>query len=63
VVTRDGATLEDFGSKNGTFRGNERLTQPAGLADGDIIRIGSVVVTYHQRSPAASTDTQVPSTP
>ena len=51
--------LEDFGSKNGTFRGNERVTSPIQLADGDDIRIGSLLVTFHVRAPAASTDTLV----
>jgi hypothetical protein len=56
VVTADGAVLEDFGSKNGTFCGDERVTAPVALADGDTIRIGSLVVTYHALM--MSTDTQ-----
>jgi pSer/pThr/pTyr-binding forkhead associated (FHA) protein len=50
--------LEDFGSKNGTFIGDRRVTAPMPLADGDAIRIGSLLLTYHVRS-AGSTDTFV----
>jgi pSer/pThr/pTyr-binding forkhead associated (FHA) protein len=50
--------LEDFGSKNGTFRGGERVTAPVRLADGDAIRIGSLLVTFRARSLMMSTDTQ-----
>ena len=57
-VTTDGATLEDFGSKNGTFRGSERVTSPIQLADGDSIYIGSVLITFHARALQGSTETQ-----
>lgn len=63
VVTAEGTVLEDFGSKNGTFRGGERVTSPVQLADGDSIRIGSLLVTFHVRAPSRSTETQVESTP
>jgi DNA-binding winged helix-turn-helix (wHTH) protein len=58
VVTTEGTVLEDFGSKNGTFRGGERVTAPVRLADGDAIRIGSLLVTFRSRSLMMSTDTQ-----
>jgi DNA-binding winged helix-turn-helix (wHTH) protein len=61
VVTADGTVLEDFGSKNGTFRGDERVTAPIALADGDAIRIGLLLVTFHAR--VSSTDTQTLSLP
>ena len=63
VVTAEGTVLEDFGSKNGTFRGSERVTSPVQLADGDAIRIGSLLVTFHVRAPSGSTDTQAQPTP
>ena len=62
MVTTEGTVLEDFGSKNGTFRGNERVTTPIRLADGDAIRIGSLVMTFHTRG-LMSTDTQAQPTP
>jgi DNA-binding winged helix-turn-helix (wHTH) protein len=58
LVTADGAVLEDFDSKNGTFRGNHRVTTPVPLVDGDAIRIGSLLVTFHTRAPFGSTETQ-----
>ena len=57
VVTAEGTVLEDFGSKNGTFRGTDRVTSPVRLADGDAIRIGSLLVTFHMRAPSGATDT------
>jgi DNA-binding winged helix-turn-helix (wHTH) protein len=58
VVTKDRAMLEDFGSKNGTFRGSERVTAPIQLADGDAIHIGSLLITFHARASQQSTETQ-----
>jgi len=63
VVTAEGTLLEDFGSKNGTFRGNEPVTSPVQLADGDAIRIGSLLLTFHMRALVMSTDTQMRPTP
>jgi len=57
LVTAEGTVLEDFGSKNGTFRGGERVTAPVRLADGDDIRIGSLLVTFHDGGLLMSTDT------
>jgi DNA-binding winged helix-turn-helix (wHTH) protein len=57
LVTEEGATLEDFASKNGTWRGGDRLTAPVRLANGDEIRIGSQLVTFHLRG-SDSTETQ-----
>jgi DNA-binding winged helix-turn-helix (wHTH) protein len=58
VVTAEGAVLDDFGSKNGTLRGGERVTSPVQLAHGDTIHIGSLLVTYHVREPLGPTETQ-----
>ena len=59
VVTDAQMTLEDFGSKNGTYRGTERVQGPVPLADGDAIRIGSLLVTFHVRLPGDATETIV----
>ena len=56
VVSSHGAWLEDFGSKNGTHRGDERITTRIQLADGDIVSIGSLLLTFYMKS-VASTDT------
>jgi DNA-binding winged helix-turn-helix (wHTH) protein len=47
IVVREGAALlEDLGSKNGTYVAGHRVTTPHRLADGDQVRLGSVVVTF-----------------
>jgi DNA-binding winged helix-turn-helix (wHTH) protein len=47
VVVADGrATLEDLGSKNGSYVGSERLTGPRQLEDGDQVRLGDVVMVF-----------------
>jgi DNA-binding winged helix-turn-helix (wHTH) protein len=59
VVTLESTLLEDVDSKNGTFRGADRVTAPVQLADGDEIRIGSLLVTFHVRAPSGATATLV----
>jgi DNA-binding winged helix-turn-helix (wHTH) protein len=54
------ATIEDLGSKNGTFVRGKRLTTPSLLSDGDDIRIGSVEVTFRTAGIGGSTETQRP---
>ena len=51
VVKPDVVVLEDFGSKNGTYRGKVRVTEPVTRADGDEIRIGSQLIQFHQNDP------------
>jgi DNA-binding winged helix-turn-helix (wHTH) protein len=63
TVTAEGVVLEDFGSKNGTFRSGTPVTSPVALADGDVIGIGSVQITFHALTGSMSTDTQVRSAP
>jgi len=45
-VTASGATLEDLGSKNGTFIGARRVTAATPLADGDAIKVGAITLTF-----------------
>ena len=40
MVTENGATIEDLGSKNGTFVGSAQIQGRTPLADGDVITIG-----------------------
>lgn len=51
------ATLEDLGSKNGTFVNGKRLTAPIALRDGDELRIGSVPMTLKVFARPSSTET------
>lgn len=55
AIAGDRATLEDLGSKNGTELRGERLAMLVDLADGDEIRIGSVVVTFRMPARPGST--------
>jgi FHA domain len=56
ITIRDGvATLEDLRSKNGTFLGDERVTSPVALSDGDAIRLGLVHLTFRAAPGSLST--------
>jgi DNA-binding winged helix-turn-helix (wHTH) protein len=55
VVSGERATLEDLGSKNGTFLRGEAVTRPAALSDGDRLRLGTVEMTIRRYAPAVST--------
>jgi DNA-binding winged helix-turn-helix (wHTH) protein len=57
VVDGAEARLEDLGSKNGTYLRGEPVTAVTALADGDQIRIGSVLITFRIPPPAGSTET------
>jgi DNA-binding winged helix-turn-helix (wHTH) protein len=57
IVRQKEATLEDLGSKNGTYVGAHRVTSPRPLADGDQIRLGSVVITFRIPQSPGSTET------
>ena len=61
-VTGEEATVEDLGSKNGTFIADRRVESPTRLADGDVIRVGSVPVTFKVLAAWGSTHTE-PHTP
>jgi DNA-binding winged helix-turn-helix (wHTH) protein len=45
-VMREGITLEDLASTNGTFLGRRRVTSPQPLSDGDRIGLGDEMVTF-----------------
>jgi DNA-binding winged helix-turn-helix (wHTH) protein len=58
IVVRQGeATLEDLGSKNGTYVKGHRVTTPRRLANGDQVRLGSVVITFRIPQPPGATET------
>jgi DNA-binding winged helix-turn-helix (wHTH) protein len=58
VVDGVAATLEDLGSKNGTYLNRHPVTQPLVLHDGDRIQVGSVEMTYHPEATLPSTITR-----
>ena len=51
------ATIEDLGSKNGTFVNDRRVLSPTPLADADVLRLGSVRLKLRRLADAAPTDT------
>ena len=55
VVCGESATLEDLGSKNGTFLNDEAVTKPCPISDGDRLRIGTVEMTVRRYVGGAST--------
>jgi DNA-binding winged helix-turn-helix (wHTH) protein len=57
-VSGSDATIEDLGSKNGTYLHGERIATSTPLADGDEIRLGSVPVTIRLLKATGSTVTQ-----
>ena len=57
VVRGGGATVEDLGSKNGTFVGTERLTAPRALRNGDQLLVGDVLMVFRLARSAQTTVT------
>jgi DNA-binding winged helix-turn-helix (wHTH) protein len=55
VVAGLSATVEDLGSRNGTFVRGERVAAPVPITDGDEIRVGSIVLRYRVNSGQATT--------
>ena len=48
VRTDDGFVIEDLQSRNGTFVNGERVTEgPRKLNDGDLVRLGKVIMTFN----------------
>jgi DNA-binding winged helix-turn-helix (wHTH) protein len=58
-VTPAGATIDDLGSKNGTYVRGERIATPVPLNDGDEVRVGSVMLQFRQPPALRSTMTLV----
>jgi DNA-binding winged helix-turn-helix (wHTH) protein len=57
-VTTSAVTIEDLDSKNGTFLNDARVTGEVNVADGDRIRVGSLLTTFRRVGPSSSTDTE-----
>jgi DNA-binding winged helix-turn-helix (wHTH) protein len=57
AVSRELVSVEDLGSKNGTYVRGRKVEGPTALADGDELRIGSVRLTFHSGSVMGSTAT------
>jgi FHA domain/Domain of unknown function (DUF4388) len=53
--TEDGFVLEDLKSRNGTFVNGEKVEQPRLLLDGDLVRIGKIIMTFNVAQEEKST--------
>jgi pSer/pThr/pTyr-binding forkhead associated (FHA) protein len=63
VVAGQAASLEDLGSKNGTFLRGKRISEPEPLRHGDEICLGRVPMVFRVFPVARSTRTDVGSGP
>lgn len=50
IRSKEGFTIEDVGSRNGTFVNSEKLTDKRLLAEGDLVRCGKVILTFNLAS-------------
>lgn len=57
VVRGDRATVEDLGSKNGTYVNGVRVSAATAVGDGDVVRVGDLVYTFRPVRPGTSTQT------
>jgi hypothetical protein len=46
----DGFTIEDLGSRNGTYVNSEKLSEKRLLAEGDLLRLGKIILTFNLAS-------------
>lgn len=58
LVAQGEATLEDLGSKNGTFLGERRLDAPVVLSDGDTFSLGRQLLAFRSSRNVSSTLTE-----
>lgn len=58
TISEGSATIEDLGSKNGTFVGDQRVDGSRSLGDGDTISVGSVKLMLTMLRAPASTETE-----
>ena len=57
-VTGRDVTIEDLGSKNGTYLRGKRVRKPSPVADGDEIELGSIPITVRVLDTSGSTETR-----
>jgi DNA-binding winged helix-turn-helix (wHTH) protein len=55
TIGEDGATIEDLGSKNGTYVGGKKIRRAAPLADRDVMKIGPATLTFRVMKRTGST--------
>jgi len=47
IRTAEGFLIEDVGSRNGTYINSEKLSERRLLADGDLVRLGKIILTFN----------------
>jgi hypothetical protein len=47
IRTAEGFLIEDVGSRNGTYVNSEKLSERRLLADGDLVRLGKIILTFN----------------
>jgi DNA-binding winged helix-turn-helix (wHTH) protein len=57
AIDTSGVVVEDLGSKNGTYVNDRRVTTPTPVAEGDQVRVGSLLFTFRLSQGAGSTET------
>lgn len=60
VRTAEGFILEDLQSRNGSFVNGEKVTDKRVLADGDLLRLGKIILTFNLAREAKTGDTTQP---
>ena len=60
IRTPDGFVLEDLQSRNGTFVNGERVTEKRVLVDGDLLRLGKVIMTFNVAREIVGAETTMP---
>ena len=61
VRSDEGFAIEDLQSRNGTYVNGERVVDaPRALSDGDLIRLGKVILTFNVAREAKTSDTTQP---
>jgi len=55
VIAGDSATIEDLGSKNGTFVGGVKIRERAALSPGSEICLGETALSFRRRDALQST--------
>jgi pSer/pThr/pTyr-binding forkhead associated (FHA) protein len=63
MVSASVATIEDLGSKNGTYVNGNRIEAVSVLADGDEVVLGTAVLTFRAFPAATSTRTLLRTAP
>jgi DNA-binding winged helix-turn-helix (wHTH) protein len=59
LIGEEKATLEDLGSRNGTFLGGRRLASIAHVQDGDVIGLGPVTVVFERLAASGTTESDL----